>query len=148
MTEDSLRIRPWPGGLSKVLEYKIKKALAAGVKQDAEMLSVYVGRPQDRSQVQYILNIMFPEQAEPDNGYVYRDWASMEEMVRYGREIVAKHGWDALDEWFANYYPNACACSGKAEDWHPICRCAMNFHMNKYLAEIKERLAAEATVDG
>ena len=148
MTADGIRIRPWPGGLSKVLEYKVKKALDAGVQQDAEMLAAFVGRPQDRSQVQYILNLMFPEQAEPDNGYVARDWASMEEMVRYGREIVAKHGWDTLDKWFANYYPNACACSGKIEDWHPICRCAMIHTMHENLVAIKERLAAEATVDG
>jgi hypothetical protein len=142
----TVHVRPWPGGASPVLKFKIEKALAKGVKPDPDVLAAYLERPHDLAQIRYFLAIMFPEEVE-DPGMVRRDYATFEELVREGREIVADHGWDKLEEWYRYHYNTVCACMGAGKPWHPICRCAMSSAIHENLDAILMRLAEEANLD-
>ena len=111
--------------ISKVTEFKVKKALEAGVALDEAELVKATGR--EPHEVYRVLVYLYPEKF----GIAGRDYeepprrtsATIEELVAYARYIYDREGIRGILEYES--YPHACGCMGP-RDGEPLCPCAMS----------------------
>lgn len=107
--------------MSRVTEYKVRKAIEAGAELDERTLAVITARPQD--EVRRALVELYPEQfGTPGVDVPYRTEATLDELVAYAQPIYDRDGVDAI--LALEYYPSACGCMGPQRG-EPLCPCSM-----------------------
>ena len=122
--------------ISKVTEFKVRKALEAGVALDETALIKATGRPEH--EVWLVLRHLYPEQfGIPGIDYAVpppRTEATITELVEYARPIYEREGIRGILEY--ETWVNACACMGP-RDGDPLCPC----RMRHALAQHRDKVA-------
>lgn len=111
--------------MSRVTEYKVRKAIEAGAELDEHTLAVITARPQD--EVRQALMVLYPEQFAIPGVHVprlaeQRTEATLDELVAYAQPIYDQGGVDAI--LALEYHPSACGCMGPQRG-EPLCPCSM-----------------------
>lgn len=122
--------------MSRVVEYKVKKAIDDGHSLNEESLAKVIGRTVE--DVRAALINLYPEKIDTiaPPSQVVRKTATFEELVEYARPIFMNDGIQGILEY--EYFPHACCCMGPIDN-APLCPCAMDLA----LAQNKNTIALE-----
>lgn len=123
----------------RVTEYKVCQAIANGVSLHEDTLVKATQRP--AHEVLAVLIKLYPDQfGTPEVDVPPRTEATLDELVKYARDIYSHGGVDAILEW--EYWPSACCCMGP-RDGHPLCGCRMRAQLYTHKAAVAARLMEE-----
>jgi len=105
----------------RVTTYKVAEALKSGITKSVEDLVNATRRPEH--EVRAVLVQMFPNEfGTPGLDVAYRTEPTLEELVKYAREIMEYGGIQAIVDW--KVYAHACCCTGP-QNGEPLCPCSM-----------------------
>lgn len=130
--------------MSKVTEYKVRKAIESGAELDEQSLASITGRPQD--EVRQALMVLYPEQFAIPGVHVprlagQRTEATLDELVTYAQPIYEQGGVDAI--LALEYHSSACGCMGPQRG-EPLCPCQMRAQLYRHKAAVAARFMEEA----